>query len=316
MAKPPAARRRSPRPPLPASRYWAELTSDDFRRLDAAATVAVLPVAATEQHGPHLPLEVDATIADGLVAATISQLAPGCPVLFLPTQAIGKSDEHQAFAGTLSLDATTLAANWLAIGRAVAATGIRRLVLFNTHGGNVSTMDIVGRTLRIDHGLAVFSVNWFDLGLPEGIADADELRFGVHGGLVETALMLALAPARVRMGLAQDFASVRREHARRYPLLGDGRSSRFSWAAQDLNPAGAAGNARAATAEAGQRIIAHVAARFAALLAEVASFPLETLVEGPADSGPTARGPTARGPTARGPTAPAPTAKTRRRRGP
>ena len=268
--------------PLP-SRYWAHLTSADFRARDTGALVAVLPLAATEQHGPHLPLDVDTVIADGLVSATIDQLAPSCPVLFLPTQTIGKSDEHAAFAGTLSLDATTLAANWLAIGRAVAAAGLRRLVLFNTHGGNVSTMDIVGRTLRVEQAMAVFSVNWFDLGLPAGIADANELRFGVHGGLVETALMLALAPDRVRMALAENFHSTRRDHARQFAILGDGRSSRFSWATQDLNPKGAAGNAGAATAEAGRAIIDHVASRFAALLAEVAAFPLDALVDGPSD---------------------------------
>ena len=264
--------------PLP--RYWARLTTEDFRTIDPAGTVAVLPVAATEQHGPHLPLDVDTAIADGLVAATIARLDPGCPVLFLPTQTLGKSDEHAAFAGTLSLDANTLAATWLAIGRAVAATGVRRLVLFNSHGGNVSTMDIVGRTLRVEQRMAVFSVNWFDLGLPPGIADADELRFGVHGGLLETALMLALAPARVRMDRAENFGSVRRDHARQFPILGDGRSARFSWATQDLNPKGAAGNAGAATVEAGRAVIEHVATRFADLLAEVARFPLSTLVDG------------------------------------
>ena len=288
----PASRQREPRrgnaeskaaalsTPLP-SHHWAHLTSADFRTVDTSALVAVLPVAATEQHGPHLPLDVDTVIADGLVSATADRLDPSCPVLFLPTQTIGKSDEHAAFAGTLSLDATTLAANWLAIGRGIAAAGVRRLVLFNTHGGNVSTMDIVGRTLRVEQDMAVFSVNWFDLGLPARVADADELRFGVHGGLVETALMLALAPDRVRMALAENFHSARRDHARQFAILGDGRSSRFSWATQDLNPKGAAGNAGAATAKAGRAIIDHVASRFAALLAEVARFPLDALVDGP-----------------------------------
>ena len=277
----PGGKDRAPLPPALPSRYWARLTTADFGSIDTSACVAVLPVAATEQHGPHLPLNVDTVIADGLVEATIARLEPACPALFLPTQVIGKSDEHLAFAGTLSLDAATLAATWRAIGRAVAAAGVRRLVLFNTHGGNVSTMDIAGRSLRVDEGLAVFSVNWYDLGLPAGIADADELRFGVHGGLVETALMLALAPATVRMALAENFPSRRQDHARQFEILGDGRSSRFSWATQDLNPKGAAGNARGATAEAGQAIIDHVATRFAALLGEVARFSLDNLVDGP-----------------------------------
>ena len=266
---------------LPRTRFWAELSARDFQRLDLARHVAVLPVAAVEQHGPHLPLDVDATIADGLIAATVNRLAPDCPVLFLPTQRIGKSDEHEAFAGTLSLDAPTLIATWTAIGQAVARAGVRRLVLFNTHGGNVSTLDIVGRTLRVRDRLVVFTVNWFSLGLPDGVADADELRFGIHGGLVETAVMLALAPERVRMDQAERFASARQAQAGAFVHLADGSSARWSWATQDLNPKGAVGDAASATAELGHAIIEHVAERFARLLDEVARFPLNALVDGP-----------------------------------
>ncbi len=261
---------------------WAELTAGDFQRLDLGGHVAVLPVAATEQHGPHLPLDVDSAIADGLVAATAARLPPQAPVLFLPTQRIGKSDEHEAFAGTLSLDAPTLITSWTTIGRSVARTGIRRLVLFNTHGGNVSTLDIVGRTLRMQERMAVFTVNWFSLGLPEGLVDADELRFGIHGGLVETAVMLALAPQQVRMALARDFGSARADQASRFDLLADGSSARWSWAAQDLNVHGAVGNAAAATAEMGHAILDHVTGRFVRLLDEIARFPLDALVADPA----------------------------------
>lgn len=267
--------------PRPVTHRWADLSARDFQQLDAAAAVAVLPVAAIEQHGPHLPLGVDAILAEGLVAATIARLAPDSRALFLPVQSVGKSDEHGRFAGTLSLSAETLVALWTQIGASVAATGVRRFVFFNTHGGNVSAMDIVGRDLRARFDMAVFTTNWFSLGLPEGIGDADELRFGVHGGELETAMMLALAPQRVDMTRAEDFASARRRHARDFPLLGNGTAARFSWMAQDLNPSGVAGNAKAATAATGRAVVAHVAERFAALLAEVERFPLSELRERP-----------------------------------
>lgn len=267
------------------TRFWAELSARDFRSLDTARAIAVLPVAAIEQHGPHLPLDVDATLADGFIRRTAALLAPDSPVLFLPTQSIGKSDEHARFAGTLSLPAETLIAQWRAIGASVAAAGVRKLVFFNTHGGNVSTMDIVGRELRVAHDMVVFSTNWFSLGLPSGIGAADELRdelrFGVHGGELETSLMLALAPQRVEMALAERFESSRERHARDFPLLGGGTAARFSWMSQDLNPKGAIGNAADATAEKGESILDFVSHRFAALLAEVDRFGLDELREQP-----------------------------------
>ncbi|MGE0316157.1 MAG: creatininase family protein [Lautropia sp.] len=264
------------------SRFWADLTTRDVQHVDRTRAIAVLPVAAIEQHGPHLPLDVDAALADAFVRRTAVLLPDDSPVLFLPTQAIGTSQEHARFAGTLSLPATTLIAHWLAIGASVAAAGIRKLVIFNTHGGNVSTMDIVGRELRLRHDMVVFSTSWFTLGLPPGIGDAHELRFGVHGGELETSLMLAIAPQRVDMQAAARFESSRERHARDFPLLGGGTAARLSWMSQDLNPQGATGNAAAATASKGEAILAHVAREFAALLAEVDRFGLDELRAGPA----------------------------------
>jgi creatinine amidohydrolase len=89
--------------PVSLPRYWSQLTTRDFAALDVAATVAVLPLGATEQHGPHLPLGVDTVLADGIVAASLPLLPAALPVLFLPTQQIGLSPEHARFAGTLTL---------------------------------------------------------------------------------------------------------------------------------------------------------------------------------------------------------------------
>ena len=128
----------------------------------------MLPVAATEQHGPHLPLSVDTVLVDGMVAAALA--APGhlnCKVLFLPTQAVGLSPEHARFPGTLTLKNETILRLWTDIAESVAAAGISKLVLFNAHGGNVSVMDLVARDLRARLDMLVYSVSWFNLPLTD-----------------------------------------------------------------------------------------------------------------------------------------------------
>ena len=275
----------TPAAPL-ASRFWVDLSTRDFLRLDPASTVAVLPLGATEQHGPHLPLGVDTRLVDGIVNAALAHIPSALPVLFLPTQAIGLSPEHADFAGTLSLSADTLMRLWKDIGAGVARAGVQKLVLFNAHGGHVGAMDVVARELRAEHGLIVYSVSWFNLPLAEANAQfsADEHRFGVHAGEIETSMMLALHPQSVRMAEAQDFGSASRQRAADpdYPILGNGKSAKLGWAMQDYNAQGAAGNAAAATATKGQRVIDAAAVQLALLLQEVARLPLSMRVERPA----------------------------------
>ncbi|MEJ7686549.1 MAG: creatininase family protein [Variovorax sp.] len=266
-----------------ASRFWSQLTTRDFASLDPAATVAVLPLGATEQHGPHLPLGVDSTLVDGIVAAALPLLPSELPVLFLPTQQVGLSPEHARFAGTLTLSAETLIRLWNEIGACVARAGIKKLVFFNAHGGHVGAMDIVARELRAAHGLIVYSVSWFNLPLGAAGAqfDAEEHRFGVHAGDIETSMMLALAPGQVAMAEARDFDSTSRERAAGFPVLGNGKSAKLGWAMEDYNPAGAAGNAAAATAEKGRALVDAAARQLAVLLAEASRLPLATAYTGP-----------------------------------
>jgi creatinine amidohydrolase len=265
-------------PSAPLPRFWSQLGTRDFAALDADATVAVLPLGATEQHGPHLPLGVDTVLADGIVASVLPLLAPALPVLFLPTQQIGLSPEHANFAGTLTLSAETLIRLWSEIGAGVARAGVKKLVLFNAHGGHVGPMDIVARELRAAHGLIVYSVSWFNLPLGEAGErfGADEQRFGVHAGEVETSMMLALAPALVHMDRAKHFRSTAEQRAADYAILGNGRSAKLGWAMEDYNAEGAAGNAAAATAAGGQAVVDAAARQLALLLAEVSRLPLGT----------------------------------------
>ncbi len=274
------------------SRYWADLSTLDFdhirRAPDLGTVVAVLPVAATEQHGPHLPLSVDTTLVEAVLGAALPQLDAALPVLVLPTQQLGASIEHARFPGTLSLSAETLIRVWTEIGACVAATGIRKLLLFNAHGGQIGVMDIVARELRARHDLIVYSSNWYTLPLPDSVLgrfSAHEHRFGIHAGDIETSMMLATRPQWVDMAQAQNFASAAQARAAAYPILGNGKSAKLGWQTQDYNPQGAVGDASAATAEKGELLIAAAARQLALMLAEISHLPLFTLADGPAFRG-------------------------------
>lgn len=255
--------------------YWANHTSESLAAMVARDPVAVLPIGAIEQHGPHLPLAVDTDINRGLVAATAALLADqDVPVLFLPTLPIGKSNEHLDFPGSLTFSTQTLIAMWMEIGACVAKTGIRRLVFFNSHGGQVAPMDIVARDLRIKHDLLTFSCNWFGLGLPEGLLSDHENSYGIHAGTLETSMMLHLHPEKCRMEKAQNFVSHIEDLNRNTRHLGLGSGGKIGWKVNDLNPFGACGDALAATPAIGQAAIDHVAAEFAAMLHEVRAYDL------------------------------------------
>jgi creatinine amidohydrolase len=267
-------------PPLP-TRCWADLPWPAFRDLPPD-TVAVLPVAAIEQHGPHLPVSVDTTINQGIVARALALLPRACPVLVLPTQAVGLSVEHIRFPGTLTSSPETLLALWTDIGQSVARAGVRRLLILNSHGGQPQLVDIVCRRLRGQADMFAVGCLWPRLGLPPGLDDPE----GIHGGLIETALMLALAPDRVDRARMRDFRSAWLDRAAEFRTLVPEGAVSFGWETQDLHPAGALGDASRATAEIGERILAHVAGRLAELLAEVARFDVDGWLRGAPEPSP------------------------------
>jgi creatinine amidohydrolase len=271
------------------SRFWAHWSTREFAQAQAqgrmAQTIAVLPVAATEQHGPHLPLNVDSALVDGVVAAALPHLPGDVPALFLPTQTIGLSPEHAAFAGTLTLKAETTIRLWTELAECVAASGVKKLVLLNSHGGQVGLLDVVARDVRARLGMLVYSVNWFNLPLigPDGsdvnaLFSAHEHRFGIHAGEIETSMMLALFPELVDMQQAQNFASTSEDRAARFAILGNGKSAKLGWQMQDYNRAGAVGNAAAATADKGLAVIDAAGRALAQVLGELHQLPMDTVV--------------------------------------
>ncbi|MGP1395333.1 MAG: creatininase family protein [Inquilinaceae bacterium] len=266
------------------TRSWQDLTWVDFEGLDAEDTVVVLPVAAIEQHGPHLPLAVDAIINRGILDRALALVPADRPVLVLPAMTVGKSDEHLAFAGTLSLSAETLAEMWTEVGESVRRAGLRKLVLFNSHGGNPETMKIIARRLRVRHGMLAVTTSWGDVGLPDELFSDAELAHGIHGGAIETSMMLHLAPDLVRLDEVRDFPSLGARMAREFDHLRPDGAASFGWMTQDLNPDGACGNAADADAERGRRLVDHAAAGLVALMDEVRRFPLDRLKQGPDDA--------------------------------
>lgn len=262
---------------VPMKRFWADCSSRDFAALDHARLIAVLPLGAVEQHGPHLPMSVDSRTVGAVVDRLAARLPADSPVLFLPVQSVCKSDEHLAWPGTLTLSAETLLRVLADIGASVARAGVRKLVLLNGHGGNIPVMDLAARELRVRHGMMVFCVNWFGLGMPEGLYSEDELRHGIHAGDMETSVMLALDPANVDMGQARDFRSRGQDLAEGTRHLGLGRGARPGWMAQDMNPLGACGQADRATAEKGRATLDHAALRLVEVMAEIDALPADWL---------------------------------------
>jgi creatinine amidohydrolase len=261
-------------------RRWSDLTTDDLRDRDMRRAVAVLPVAAIEQHGPHLPLSTDVDIAEGYLARLMALWdddvlpADDLDVLVLPVQAVGKSDEHDAFPGTLSLTAATALAAWGEIGAGLHRAGCHKLVLVTSHGGNSGLIDLVAADLRARFGMVAVTTAWSRFGYPEGLFPEAEIRHGIHGGGIETALMLALRPEQVRTDRIADFTPRTLAMERDFTHLRAGRPAAFAWKAGDLNPAGAIGDARLGTAEAGHAALDHGARAFRDLLRDVDRFSL------------------------------------------
>ncbi len=253
-------------------RHWAHLTSDELASVAGERSVAVLPVGAMEQHGPHLPLGTDTMIADGLVWHACERLDSGPTVLLLPTQAIGESTEHGAFPGTLSHEAETLLAAWTELGVALSKSGIHKLIIVNAHGGQPQIVDLVAQRLRSRHAMLVVRANYMNWPLPDGLLDDDERRHGHHGGQAETSMMLAFHPDLVKMDRAADFPSNARNLAASHQQFGHGGSLGFAWQAEDLNPQGVVGNAVAASPELGRALLDHHAGRLANMIADASAF--------------------------------------------
>ena len=257
----------------PPPRRWDALTCAEFAALDKTRLVAVLPLAATEQHGAHLPLSTDADLAQAMLHAAERFIPDDVPALFLPIQRLGHSPEHADFPGTLSISAASLLHSWNDLAAAVAASGIRKMILFSTHGGNNGLIETLAFSWRQSLKMQVVSVHWerLPLGDAGNRFDADERRFGIHAGRIETAMMLAAFPEKVHLDKAENHPSATADRAAKNRVLGHG--ARLAWTARDLHPAGTVGNAAAADAAEGAALLEAIGQSLAQLIAETSKLP-------------------------------------------
>ena len=262
-------------------RDWTDIHWPDFAEASPARWIAVLPVAATEQHGPHLPVGTDVMIAQAYLARVRELLPDSLPATFLPIQPVGISTEHIGYPGTLTLPTDVALKTWMALGMSVARAGIKKLVMVTSHGGNSAAMTLVAQDLRAACGLLAVTTGWSRLSAPEGLFSAEELRHGVHGGAVETSIMLARYPHHVRHDKIADFHPNSIAMEKDYRRLAAHRPAPFAWQAQDLHASGAAGDATQASVEKGQRLLDQGAHAFCELLADVDKFDPGTFSNGP-----------------------------------
>lgn len=250
--------------------WWGDYTSREFETLNPHETIAILPIAAIEQHGPHLPVSTDEQIMLGMLKTVRPNLAEHLDVRVLPLQSVGKSNEHIRSPGTLTISATTLIDHLCDLGASIARAGIKKLVIVNSHGGNEEIMGIVARELRVRHDMLAVKTSWMRFGSPDGMFSETERKYGIHGGDLETSLMLHFRPELVAMAKADDFPSRVTDAQRSFQHIAHTGTHAFAWLAQDLHSSGTVGEAAKATADKGRQLAEHQAAGFVELLNDVA----------------------------------------------
>lgn len=254
-----------------AHRYlWAELTTEDVQGLAKDSAVVIQPIGAVEQHGAHLPLVTDALTAEVIARTAVEKLGGGCNMWVLPTLHYGKSTEHLGRAGTIAMSTATLQAVCLDLGESLARSGVRKLVFVNGHGGQPSLLDVVARDIRYRFGLEVFSVMPSRFPPPDGFEDPDP--FGIHGGFVETSVMLAIAPELVRLDKAvADGLRVGGLYRAQRHLTLEGVVP-TAWLIDDVSASGVVGDPAGAGPETGKVLVDHWTTQLAEALSEVQAF--------------------------------------------
>jgi creatinine amidohydrolase len=239
--------------------------------------IAVLPLGAHEQHGPHLPFETDTLIVEGLVARLTAVLPANLPVTFLPVEPVGYSIEHMDVDGTRTLSFDEAIDRWLGIAEDLHRQGLRKLVMLNAHGGNSPLLTIVATEARVRFNMLAVATSWTRFGQPDGWITPEAKAVDIHGGDIETSVMLALWPDSVDMTEAEAFSSRQSDFARNFKHLRAYGPHAFGWKMSDLNEKGVAGDASVATAERGEQLVAHAVKGIVELLEDIAEFDTDIL---------------------------------------
>lgn len=259
------------------NRDYALMGEDEIETADTSDWIAVLPLGAHEQHGPHLPFETDTIIAKGIACAVAERLPEGLPVTFLPVEPVGYSIEHMDFKGSKTLSFDEAVKRWVGIGEKLSSQGIRKMMILNAHGGNSPLMTIVATELRVRFNMFCVATSWTRFIVSGDVVSHEEKAYGIHGGDIETSVVLALEPEAVDMKRAENFPSFQERLSQENKYLRAYGSHAFGWKAQDLNAQGVNGDASVATAAKGEALIAQAANGLAELLEEMYRFDCDIL---------------------------------------
>ena len=248
---------------------WSEVTA-----LDRERTVAILPTAAVEQHGPHLPLDTDTFLCTRVVEAAAAQAQAGGPVLVAPTQAYGSSAHHMGFAGTLTLTASTFLASVRELCGSLIAHGFRRLLVVNGHGGNSALAREAVQQLAADAGVLAAAADYWALARKTAADVRDSPPGGMaHACEFETSLMLYLRPESVRTELVRREIPEPRFPLERLDLVSPGPVA-TGWRTHELSSSGVLGAPDLATGEKGKRLFEACVEGLSRLIEELRSAPL------------------------------------------
>lgn len=256
---------------IPPERFFPYLTWTDVQTMpDKANVVVIQPVGAIEQHGPHLPLVVDAAIGAAVVGQALEKLDPNIPAYALPPLCYGKSNEHWHFPGTVSLSAQTLLAVLTDVAESVYRAGFRKLVFLNSHGGQPQVLEIAARDLHLQYAdLMVFPLFvWRVPHIAKELLTAKELAQGIHAGDAETSLMLSILPQQVKMAAAiAEYPQIPHDS-----LLSPEGKLPFAWVTRDLSQSGVLGDPTPATPAKGDRLLASLAESWVEVIKEIYTF--------------------------------------------
>ena len=251
---------------------WENMTRDEIAALDKDKSIVLLPTSATEQHGAHLPVGTDAIILSTLVDKMVNECEfEAGNLIFAPQLNVGKSNEHMGFAGTITFGTQTYYSLLHDIATAISASGFKKLVLFNSHGGNTDMLNMISRDLRIDLGLDVFVFDWwFTPFWNEGLQGLQQSgKYGVfHACELETSLMLAARPETVHMELAVDEEPADCFKGEKYVTVFGPINA--GWKTKDVTNSGVIGAPTYATAEKGHKLFDYACKKLLDILNEIA----------------------------------------------
>ena len=240
---------------------WHKLRAPELRALAKDDAIVIIPVGSTEQHGPHLPVQVDARLAAEVAKRAAARIAEGRPVVVAPTLWCGLAEHHMAFGATITLDFATFHALIRCVCESILRHGFRRLALLNGHGGNIKALDVIAGELQRELGVRVVSATyWTVSGVAKAFKEILEMQPGVaHACEAETSMMLALEP-----GLVDRDEMAHVEGCTRNLSVSGGV---YRWRGfEEMTESGVIGFPAAATPEKGERLLAAAAQGVAEVL--------------------------------------------------